>query len=65
MAKYGSKVTKAWKVVGKDEHGRLSQLSRRYHSQSAANEFAELARKSGVQGVEIRTVMGYDKIQNG
>ena len=55
------KVTKAWKVTGRDGEGRIVQLSRRYHSKAAADEFAKLAEAQGVKDVVVRTIQSYER----
>lgn len=55
------KVTKAWKVTGRDAQGRIVQLSRRYHSKAAADEFAKLAEAQDVKDVQVRTIQGYER----
>jgi hypothetical protein len=56
----GERITKGWKVVGRDKDGKLVQLSRVYHSKPAADEFARLA-DADYTDVEVRTVEGYDR----
>ena len=55
------KVTKGWKVTGRDATGRIVQLSRRYHSKVAADEFAKLAEAQGIKDVTVRTIMAYER----
>lgn len=55
------KVTKAWKVTGRDSDGRIVQLSRRYHSKQAADEFAKVAEQQGYKEVEVRTIQAYER----
>lgn len=54
------RVTKGWKVVGRDKQGKFVQLSRVYHAKRAADEFARLA-DAEYTDVEVRTVEGFDK----
>lgn len=52
--------TKSWKVMAQKEDGSgLEQISRPYHSLDAANAYAELAKKTGRQLVEVKTIEGY------
>jgi hypothetical protein len=62
MASRGEKITKGWKVVGRDADGKLRQLSRRLYAQSTASDAMELAKRQGFTDVEIRTIQGYDKL---
>ena len=57
----GDRVTKGWKVVGRDKSGKFVQLSRVYHSKPAADQFARLA-DAEYTDVEVRTVDGDDKL---
>lgn len=57
----GEKVTKAWKVTARDSNGHIVQLSRRYHSKQAADDFAKIAEQQGYKEVEVRTIQATER----
>ena len=65
VSRRGGIVTKSWEIVGKDKEGKVQKLSRKFHSKTAADDYAVLAKTQGYMDVEVRTVMGYDGIDSG
>lgn len=56
-------VTKSWVVMGFDKtKKKVLQLSRPYHVKDAADQFASLCEKSGIQEVSVKAVTGMDNV---